>query len=233
MLITSQLKIRNSPMRYLLTGASEGLGAALGTLCTQKGIEVVAISRKKPSYPCHHLKTDLTSQTEIDAAADDIRENFATFDALINCAGILSVQKPEDISYEEAERLLSINLLAPIYLTARLLPLIKQNGADILNVGSTVGTKAYADQAAYGASKWGLRGFSLNLQVELQKTSCRTIQFNPGGFKSGIFEKATGQNVDLSKFMEPADLAQLMLTLLHLPKNMEVSEITVNRRYVP
>jgi NADP-dependent 3-hydroxy acid dehydrogenase YdfG len=77
------------------------------------------------------------------------------------------------------ENLMKVNTFAPLFLTSQLFDLIKENEADILNVGSTVGTKAYENQASYGASKWALRGISLNLQTELAKTKCRVIQFNP------------------------------------------------------
>jgi NADP-dependent 3-hydroxy acid dehydrogenase YdfG len=74
---------------------------------------------------------------------------------------------------------MKVNTLAPIFLTSQLFDLIKENEADIMNVGSTVGRKAYANQCAYATSKWALRGTSLNLQLELMKTKCRVIQFNP------------------------------------------------------
>ena len=125
---------------------------------------------------------------------------------------------------------MKVNLIAPLLLTGQLFDLIKENGADILNVGSTVGTKAYEDQCAYGASKWALRGVSQNWQLELKKTKCRVIQFNPGGFKSDLVKKYDSQNVDLSAYMDPQDLARFMLHILQLPKSMEISEVLINRK---
>lgn len=216
--------------RMLLTGASEGLGAALGRLCSEHGVEVVALCRTMPDYPCQHLKVDLAEPASIERAAERIRHDFADFDALVNCAGVLSVEPPDAISYTALEKTMAVNLLAPIYLTSQLFSLIKDNGADVVNVGSTAGTKGYADQCAYGASKWGVRGTSQNLTVELKGTPCRVIQFNPGGFKSNLFSKALGKDVDLPGFMDPADLAKLLYFILTLPKSVEVSEILVNRK---
>jgi 3-oxoacyl-[acyl-carrier protein] reductase len=109
---------------------------------------------------------------------------------------------------------------------------IKKDGADIVNVASTLGLKGYVDQAAYVSSKWAMRGFSANLQTELKDASCRVISFCPGGFKSKLFLTATGvDNTENSnEWMSPKDLARLMKTILDLPKNMEVSEIIVNRK---
>ena len=214
----------------LITGGSEGLGAALGRIAVKNGTRVVCLSRHAPDYAAEHLSLDLADPGAIEAAAETIKERYADFGALINCAGIMSVQSPDAISYEQLQQLMAVYLLAPLFLTSQLFDLIKQNEADIVNVGSTVGSKAYEDQAAYGMSKWGIRGLSTNLQLELKKTPCRVIQFNPGGFKSRIAEKATGKLGDLSAYMEPADLAELLWFILKLPKQVEVSEILVNRK---
>lgn len=101
----------------------------------------------------------------------------------------------------------------------------------MLNVGSTVGLKAYVDQCAYGTSKWAVRGTSANLAVELAKTRCRVIQFNPGGMVTDFFKKYNGEYVtDPENWMKPEDVAAVMLYTLKLSKQLEVSEITVNRK---
>ncbi len=216
--------------KVILTGGSDGLGEAFGKLCLENGIEVVSLSRSAPSYKAVHINTDLSSETSIHNAAKTIISNHGEFDALVNCAGVYSAQDPDDISYSELERILKINTVAPAYLISQLFDVIKTNNADIMNVGSTVGTKAYQNQLAYGASKWAMRGLSQNLQLELKETKCRVIQFNPGGFKSKLVQKFDGKDADLSKFMNPVDLATLMLQILQLPKSLEVSEILVNRK---
>jgi NADP-dependent 3-hydroxy acid dehydrogenase YdfG len=217
--------------RVVVTGGSEGLGAAFGQLCTQYGTEVICLSRKAPTtYTAHHIAVDLTDPEAIEQAAKAI-EAVGPFDALVHCAGMLTVESPDAIDYARLEQLFHINVLAPIYLTSCLFSAIKANKADVMNVGSTTGTKAYKDQCAYGASKWAVRGISQNWALEFMGTPCRVIQFNPGGFKSQIFAKATGETKPLDGFMEPDDLAKLMLFVLELPKSVEVSEMTVNRHF--
>ncbi|MDP9196460.1 MAG: hypothetical protein M3O22_06835 [Pseudomonadota bacterium] len=56
------------------------------------------------------------------------------------------------------------------------------------------------------------------------------IQFNPGGFRSRLVQKFTGTDAGLNGYMDPADLARIMLFMLELPKSVEVSEILVNRK---
>lgn len=217
--------------RVILTGGSDGLGKAFAEICIENNIEIISLSRSKPIYPCVHIKTDLSKEDEIINAANIIKAQYLNFNAIVNCAGLISEQKPEAITYDELDNLIKVNTLAPIFLTSQLFDLVKQNEADILNVGSTVGTKAYTSQCAYGASKWALRGVSQNLQVELAKTRCRVIQFNPGGMVTDFFNKYDGRDFGpTDDWMQPKDVADVMYYTLNLPKQLEVSEIMINRK---
>lgn len=218
----------------VITGASDGLGLELAKLYKADDKKVVNVSRRKCEYAEVNLLHDLREGDEIIAAAKEIDNLDEPLEAIINCAGVLSVQPLGSITEEEIKRTMATNVKAPILLVSSLIERIKKDGTDIVNVSSTVGTKANADQAVYGASKWAVRGFSANLQVELKDYACRVISFCPGGFKTKLFEKATGTDntADGANWMTTEDLAQFMKQILSLPKNMEVSEIIINRKQV-
>lgn len=217
--------------KIIVTGGSDGLGAEFGKLCLSKGIEVVCLSRNAPDYKAIHIKTDLSDEKSIAQAASAIEKKHRSFDALVNCAGVFSSEKSSAISYSELERVFKVNVLAPVFLTSKLFNLIKTNGADILNVGSSISFKAYEELGVYGASKWALRGFSQNLLLELKGTPCRVLQFNPGGFKSSFYQRFTKKEADLNRYKNaPEHLATIMFFMLELPKSVEVSEILVNRK---
>ncbi len=214
----------------IITGASDGLGLKISEKLLKNGWKIIGLSRTKPNLDIEYIKTDLTKESDINNAINKIKERYSLFDCLINCAGIMSVQKMKDLDYSEIDNLFKINVLTPIKLTSGLIENIKANESDIVNVGSTVGFKAYKDQCAYGSSKWALRGVTENLQLELKGTKCRVIGFNPGGFKSRIFEKATGIKPNLDAYMDPEHLANLLVYLLEMPKTLEVSQIIINRK---
>lgn len=209
-------------------------GKAFGKLCLKNNIKVVALCRTKPDYECVFLKTDLTDENSMLNACQNIQENYNNFAALINCAGIPSIQKLEQITYQELENLMRVNTIAPMFLIGKLMKLIKQNEADIINVGSTVGLKqGYENQLAYTTSKWAIRGTSYNLQLELKNTNCRVIQFNVGGMNTKMHEKYNGTKIENpDEWMNPQDIAELMLYILNLPKKIEISEITINRKNI-
>lgn len=218
----------------ILTGSSDGLGKEFGKLCVQNDMNVIALCRTKPNYKCDFMQTDLSDEKSVKKTCEIIKEKYNKIDILVNCAGVMSAQKLEEVSFEEVEYLMRVNLLAPIFLTTQLMELIKQSQTDILNVGSTCGTKAgYSDQLAYTASKWGIRGVSYNLQEELKKYKNRVIQFNVGGMNTRIFAKYSGKEIEHpEEWMDPAEIAKLMLNLLKLPKQIEISDITINRKNV-
>lgn len=219
--------------RIIMTGANDGLGKEFAKICIKSGIEIVSLSRTKPDYNCIHIKTDLSDEKSIINACNIIKESYNKFDALINCAAVISKQKINSITYDELNNLMKVNTIAPIFLTSQLIDLIKANEADIINVGSTVGLKAYVDQCAYGTSKWAMRGTSLNFQLELANKRCRVIQFNPGGMNTKFFEKYNGDKIENpSEWMDPKDIADIMFYILSLPKNVEVTEINISRKKV-
>ena len=219
----------------VLTGASDGLGKEFAKKCLEnKDTNIIALCRTKPTYDCDFIQTDLTDEKSMEKACNFIKEKYKKIDALINCAGVPGVQKLEEVTYNVLDDLMKINVLAPIFITTQLISLLKKSEADILNVGSTIGTKAgYPDQIAYTTSKWAMRGTSYNLQLELKKYNCRVIQFNVGGMNTRMHTKWTGKEIEHpEEWMNPSDIANLMLYILNLPKMIEVSEITINRKVI-
>lgn len=216
--------------KILVTGASEGLGLEICKKFLSQGWQVVGVSRHKPDIDIEYIEADLTDEANLTNVIDIVKEKHPDINVLVNCAGVIDVQSLENIDYSKTENLFKLNVLAPMMLVSRLKSVILNNEADIVNVGSTVGFKAYDSQAAYGASKWALRGFNENLRLEFKGTKVRVFSFNPGGFKSRLFEKATGTQVDLSQYMDPKYLAELLFYVVNLPKGIEVSEMVINRK---
>ena len=216
----------------VITGASEGLGLEVAKLYKADGKMVVNISRNESEAADINICLSLREGPEIEEAANRVMEIDEPLEALINCAGVLSIQELGAITEDEIKRLMSTNVKPQILLVSNMFERIEKDGTDIVNVSSTVGTKAYKDQAVYGASKWAVRGYTKNLQEEFKGKPNRIISFCPGGFKTKLFEKATGtDNTDNpDQWMKVEDVALALKQTLDLPKNMEVSEIIINRK---
>jgi short-subunit dehydrogenase len=217
----------------VITGASDGLGLAIAKLLTSKSHKVVSLSRTKPKEEAiSWIKTDLTDDRSIADAVQQILAGSDHIEALINCAAVTSYEDLNALTSSELDRMFKTNVTAPMYLTSQLLDRLKQDGADILNVGATIALKSgYAQQSVYSTTKWALRGFTQNLADELKPTPCRVISVLLGGFNSNMHEKVTGKSIaDPENWMSVEDIAKCISQILELPKNMEISEIIINRK---
>lgn len=164
-----------------------------------------------------------------------LKQLYRTFvlDAIVNCAGTMSLQSLDALSFQEMEDVYKVNSISPIFIISLFLPLIKENKADIMNVTSIMETMydIEQDSVTYTFSKWALRGASINVQSELKDLPCRVITFNPGGMKTNIFIKYNEELKDLAKdWMNTDEIADVMLYILKLPKQIEISEITISRK---
>lgn len=214
----------------VITGASDGLGEELAKQFKSEGKTVINLSRTE-NPEVENVLVDLTNPLSVDTAANTVLERPEPLEILVNCAGVLSLEPLHAIHPEEIARVFGVNIMGAMQLTSLLIDRIKQDEGDIVNVASTTGTKAYENQAAYGSSKWAMRGFSQNLLLELKGTKVRVISLCVGGFNSRIAEKAGDEPItEPDKWMNPADIALAMRQMLALPKNMEISEVIINRK---
>ena len=219
----------------IITGASDGLGKELAKLCVKNKMRVVNISRT----PCtikgvENIACDLSCEDNLEKTVEIIKSKYADFSVLVNNAAVVALEPVNKITYEKFERAWKINAIAPLYLTSRLFDLIVDNQADILNVGTTNSNASVAgmtNQLAYVATKYGLRGGVYNISMELKKTKSRLIHVHLGGMFTDMHNKDYGLEIaDPSEWLKPSDVAEILLYLVNLPKSIEISEITINRK---
>jgi len=216
--------------KIIMIGGSDGLGKAFVGLCVSKGIQIVNLSRT-PSGGID-IKCDLSAESDVDNAIKEIKSKHADFDAIVNCAAIVAMEKINEITYPKFDKAWHVNTIAPLYILSSLFDEIKRNGADILQVGTTIDLKEGPEnQLAYTATKWGLRGGTYNFGMELKKTNSRVIYVHAGGMNTKMHWKDYGAKIENpDEWMKPEDVAGILLYLLELPKQIEISDITINRK---
>lgn len=219
----------------IITGASDGLGKAIAQTLINNNMKVVNISRTKSDLEgIENITCDLADEKQLDNAIKIIKEKYSNFDVLINNAAVVGYSPLSELDYEKFEHTWKVNTIAPLYLIAKLFDLIVKNEADVINIGTTHSQHAHPgveNQLAYCASKYGLRGGSYNISNELKKTKSRLIHIYMGGFQSKMHEKDYGNVMtDPENWMKTTDLADIIMYLINLPKQIEISEITINRK---
>ncbi|MBP9761860.1 SDR family oxidoreductase [Candidatus Saccharibacteria bacterium] len=127
----------------------------------------------------------------------------------------------------EAEDGFRVNVSRPMIRASRLVQRIRQDNGGI---SSNAGTKAYQQQAACGASRWAIRGFSQNVQIECQGPSVRVICVYVSGFLSGLTAKIGKATMYPENWMRPKDITVCLRQLLEPPRKMDVNGTIINRK---
>lgn len=168
----------STPRRALVTGGASGLGygvaAALldaGAYVTvadlnQASLQKVDEALKSPRLLTVHL--DVTSRSSVHQAVERCRVEFGGLDTLVNCAGVFSLVKLDDIRDEEWDRVINVNLKGVFLCCQAAAPLLRESGCGrIVTLASDAGQKAYPMISNYCASKFGVIGFSQAIAGEL------------------------------------------------------------------
>jgi 3alpha(or 20beta)-hydroxysteroid dehydrogenase len=208
----------------VVTGAAGGQGAAEVRALHREGAVVVAtdIAESVPDDTperVHRRHLDVASPKEWEALAQWVRSQFGRVDGLINNAGTTSRARLTEVTHEEWNRALSINLTGPMLGIQALAPLMGQ-GASIVNVGSVAGLTAHYT-AAYTASKWGLRGLTRVAAMELGPRGIRANVVHPGYIETPMtasapaaFQGANEALTPLGRVGSPEEVAALMVFLM-------------------
>jgi len=187
----------------LITGAASGIGRALAEALAARGCHLALVDRdakgltglrevlKDCGVRVSLHAFDLRDRAASAALPAQVLAAHAHIDLLINNAGVALGGLFEQVSEEEFDWLLDINLHAPVRLTRLLLPVLRgSDDACIVNVSSIFGLIAPVGQAAYSASKFGLRGFSDALRHELEGSTVGVCLVCPGGVATSIADNA-------------------------------------------
>jgi short-subunit dehydrogenase len=187
--------------RVLLTGAAGGIGSAIAEQLAAKGARLALLGRtaaelnrlsellsaEHPAAEVHVVAVDLLDAAAREHAVAQASGLLGGIDLLINCAGLMSFRPFADEDPEVLERIVQLNLVAPMRLIRQVLPAMLARGSGrIVNVGSTFGSIGFAWFAAYSASKFGLRGLSESLRRELEGSGVGVTYVAPRAVKTPL-----------------------------------------------
>lgn len=219
----------------LVTGAREGIGRAIALQLADKGARVIAISRdiKDGEFNRHNItekQCDITSLSQIGSLFEWLDNTFGGLDILINNAGIWQkVNQLDAIPPEVIEKVIATDLTGTIMLTRAALPFLRRSAAAaIINVVSKSGVVAQEGQSVYTAAKYGLRGFTEVLRVDLRATNIHIMAVYQSGTDTNMFRKA-GDDFPTNSFTDPTDLANSIVSNLAGPDKFWVKELHVDR----
>jgi len=161
----------------VITGAAGGLGSELVRTLSGRGARLVLLDRNQEALQAQAaglgggatpIAVDLLDGEARNAALQEAEQALGGIDLLLNNAGLMSFRPYAEEDPALLERIVQLNMLAPMLACRQVLPgMLARGRGRIVNIGSTFGTIGFAWFAAYSASKFGLRGFSEALRREL------------------------------------------------------------------
>jgi short-subunit dehydrogenase len=184
----------------VVTGASSGIGEASAVALAQRGAKVVLTARRKERLDdladrieraggtALAIRCDVTDREQLASLPSVVNEAFGPCDILVNNAGIPGGGRFANLTYEQIERIIEVNVLGVMYGSRAFLPgMLKRRHGHIVNVASLAGRFATPGAAVYGASKHAVVAFSESLFYEVEDQGVLVTAVNPGFVKTEGF----------------------------------------------
>jgi NAD(P)-dependent dehydrogenase (short-subunit alcohol dehydrogenase family) len=223
----------------LVTGGGGGLGAALCRALGEAGAlviagdvrldaaEAVAGEVRAAGGKAVAARVDVADARSADEAVREAAAQFGALDVLVNNAGTDLTAPFETLSPADWDRILGVNLRGPFLMARAAFPLMRARGrGHIVNIVSTAAKRAWANAAAYHASKWGLLGLSHALHVEGRPHGVKVTAVIAGGMRTP-FLLDRFPDLDPGVLQDPAHVARAVRFVLGQPDETVVPEITV------
>jgi NAD(P)-dependent dehydrogenase (short-subunit alcohol dehydrogenase family) len=212
----------------LVTGASRGIGAATAEALRAAGARVVRVARAlPPGEDFVDLPADLTDAAQVEALGARVRREVGPPDVVVSNAGSFLLRPLEQTTVPDFDAQVAINLRAAFAVARAFLPMLRDAGrGSFVTVGSVADHVGFPQNAAYAASKYGLRGLHETLLAEYRGTGVRLTLVSPGPTDTDIWEPFDPDRREgfprRAEMLRPADVADAVLFVATRPPHVLV-----------
>ena len=227
----------------LVSGAGSGLGEATARAFAEAGCAVACLDLNRAGVervcrelgerdvPSLALPCDVGDAEAVFRTVGSAVERFGRLDVVVNNAAVDHTVSIAEMTVEQWDQVQAVNLRGPFLMAKAALPTMRrQRGGHIVNIASTAATRAWANAAAYHASKWGLIGFSRALGVEGRPCGIRVTTIIPGGMRTHFFDRFAEQGIpmpDEANLQDPANVARTIVFAVQMPVESAIQELIV------
>jgi NAD(P)-dependent dehydrogenase (short-subunit alcohol dehydrogenase family) len=212
----------------LVTGASRGIGAAAAEALAREGATVIRVARslregahgRFQDVPC-----DLTDSQQVERLAGRVLQQYGPPAIVVSNAGAFLLQPLEATLAAELELQLAANIKAPFAVAKGFLPAMRTAGrGSFITVGSVADHVGFPENAAYAASKYGLRGLHETLLAEYAGTGVRLTLVSPGPTDTAVWDPFDPDQregfIPRAEMLRPADVAEAILFVATRPPHV-------------
>lgn len=223
----------------LVTGGGQGLGAAICKTLAEDGAIVIAADVNAAKL--ENVVTEISGtggniksyamnvgdEKNVEDVINQIIKEHGHIDAVINNAGIDYTKSIEELTYEEWNKVIQVNLTGPFNVSKAVYPFMKKHGSgNIVNITSTAAKRAWPNASAYHASKWGLLGLSHALHSEARKDNIKVTALVAGGMQTPFILERFPE-VDPNVLQDPKNVAETVKYVLCQPAASVIPEIMI------
>lgn len=221
----------------LIIGATGGIGSETAKLIQSSQANVFITGRdysklqenaQSLNIPTEQVfEMDITNPHAVQEVADEIHSQIAQLDIIINAAGIGIIKPLDQLTYEDFDQTINVNLKGAFYVFKSFLPPMKaaKKGL-IINIPGVLGKTPMMGAGAYAASKYGINGLTKSIREELRRTEVRITNIYLGGVDTPFWN-----NIDLrvqrNKFITQKEAAKSIWFLCQQPRSGVVSEMVI------
>jgi len=213
----------------VVTGAGRGIGRAAAVALAKEGVRVGLIGLTPSNLEkveqeiramggnASFAAADVRELSSVTQAVEKIKAELGPIDILVNNAGTAKFGKFLELTPEEWEDMIRVNLFGIYNATRAVLPeMLERQSGDIINISSTAGERGAAVTSAYSASKFAVLGLTESLMQEVRKHNIRVSALTPSTIATdlAVEQKLTDGNPE--KVAQPEDLAELIVAQLKL-----------------
>lgn len=213
----------------VITGAGRGIGRAAAIALAKEGVNIgliglnmsnlekVSAELEEYGVKVSGAAADVSDLTAVQHAIEHIKSDLGPIDILINNAGIAKFGGFLDLTPEEWENIVRVNLMGVYNVTrAVLTEMIERKSGDIVNIASTAGMKGAPVTSAYSASKFAVLGMTESLMLEVRKHNIRVTALTPSTVATDLALENKLIQENAENIMQPEDLAELIVAGLKL-----------------
>ena len=222
---------------HLITGAGSGIGEALAQRLADRGDELWLLARDagraaqlRERFPgAHTLVGDLAEPARLSWAFGH-QNAPARLDSLLHVAGVVELGAIADTPVATWQQQLNVNAVSPAELTRLMLPALRAARGHIVFVNYGAGVRVSPEWGAYAASKFAVRAIADAVRAEERANGVRVTTVYPGRTATPMQQKVhqqEGADYDASRWIDPASVAATILAALDLPRDAELTELTV------
>ena len=197
------------------------------------GMHVVRLARSlrnRSSERMTDIVCDVTKQTDVKAAVDQVAGTLGVPDIVVNNAGIFLIKPLAETTYDDFTITLSTNLTAPFLIARALVPdMVLRGSGHLVTIGSISDYIGFPGSTAYAASKFGLRGMHEVIRAETARSGVRTTLVSPGPVDTDIWDAVDPDSkpgfTKRKDMMRVEDVAAAVVYAVTQPEHVAVTEI--------